>query len=70
MSKSIVQQIIFFVFHNAVAYYEAKPQVSLTAPNRDHFLQVSLTVLGAFLGAIAKVKKLFRETIAQDLVQV
>ena len=53
-----------------MAYYEAKPQVSLTAPNRDHFLQVSLTVLGAFLGAIAKVKKLFRETIAQDLVQV
>ena len=24
--------------------YGAKPQVSLTAPNRDHFEQVSLTV--------------------------
>ena len=47
----------------------AKPRVSLTAPNRDHFLPVSLTVLGAFSSARAKAKKLIRESIAQDLVQ-
>ena len=34
----------------------AKPQVSLTAPNCDHFAQVSLTVLDNFLDAIAKPK--------------
>ena len=35
----------------------AKPQVSLTAPNRDQFAQVSLTVWIIFLDAIAKAKK-------------
>ena len=34
---------------------KAKPQVSLTAPNRDHFARVALTVLD-FLDAIAKAK--------------
>ena len=28
----------------------AKPRVSLTVPNRDHFAQVSLTVLDIFFG--------------------
>ena len=37
-------------------YLYAKPQVSLTAPNHDHFAQVSLTVLDNFLDAIAKAK--------------
>ena len=35
----------------------AKPQVSLTVPNRDHFAQGSLTVLDIFLDASAKPKK-------------
>ena len=48
---------------------DAKPQVSLTAPNRDHFVQVSLTVLDDFLDAIAKAKKLICESIAQNLEQ-
>ena len=34
----------------------AKPQVSLTVPNCNHFAQVSLTVLDNFLDAIAKPK--------------
>ena len=42
------------------------PQVSLTAPNRDHFVPVSLT----FLDAITKAKKLIRLSIAQDLMPV
>ena len=37
----------------------AKPQVSLTAPNRDYFEQVSLTVLDFF--------GLIRKSIAQNL---
>ena len=36
----------------------AKPRVSLTAPNRNHFAQVSLTNFDFFLDAIAKAKKL------------
>ena len=39
-------------------------------PNRDHFAQVSLTVLDNFLDAKAKAKKLIRESIAQNLKQV
>ena len=42
------------------------PQVSLTAPNCDHFVPVSLT----FLDAITKAKKLIRLSIAQDLMPV
>ena len=38
----------------------AKPHVSLTAPTRDHFPPVSLTISGAFSSARAKAKKLFR----------
>ena len=34
----------------------AKPQVSLAAPNCDHFAWVSLTVLDNFLDAITKLK--------------
>ena len=45
----------------------AKPQVSLTAPNRNHFVQVSQMVLDYFLDAIAKAKKLICESIAQNL---
>ena len=41
------------------AYFKAKPQVSLTVPNHKNFAWVSLTVLGAFMGAITKAKKLF-----------
>ena len=47
----------------------AKPRVSLTAPNCDHFLQVSLMVLD-FLDAIAEAKKLICESIAHNLKQV
>ena len=45
----------------------AKPRVSLTAPNCDHFARVSLTVLDIFFDAIAKAKKLIRKSIAQNI---
>ena len=45
----------------------AKPQDSLTAPNRDHFVRVTLMVLEFFLHAITKAKKLVCESIAQNL---
>ena len=48
----------------------AKPQVSQTAPNHDHFVRVSLMVLVNFMDAIAKAKKLICESIAQNLKQV
>ena len=48
----------------------AKPQVSLTAPNRNHFARVSLMVLDNFLDAIAKAKRLIRKSIAQNLKPV
>ena len=48
---------------------KAKPRVSLTAPNCDHFAQVSLTVLD-FLDLIAKAKILICESIAQNFKQV
>ena len=41
-------------------FAEAKPQVSLTAPNCDHFAWI-------FLDAMAKAKKLIRKSIAQNL---
>ena len=47
-----------------------KPRVSLTAPNHNHFAQVSLMVFDIFLDAIAKGKKLIRKSIAQNLKQV
>ena len=34
----------------------AKPQDSLTAPIRNHFVQLSLTILDIFLDAIDKAK--------------
>ena len=40
-----------------MAHLKGKPRVSLTAPNHDHFLPASLTVLGAFSSARAKAKK-------------
>ena len=46
----------------------AKPQVSLTVPNRDQFARVSLTILD-FLDAMAKAKKLIYKSIAQNLEQ-
>ena len=52
-----------------MAHLKGKPRVSLTAPNHDHFLPVSLTVSGAFSSARAKAKKLIRKSIAQDLVR-
>ena len=52
----------------AVKY--AKNRVSLTVPNRDHFARISLTVLDNFLGAIAKAKKLIRESKAHNLMPV
>ena len=45
----------------------AKPQVSLTAPNHDHFAQVSLTV---FWMQLPKLKNLICESIAQNLMPV
>ena len=42
--------------------YKAKPRVSLTAPNHDHFAQVSLKLLD-FLDANAKAKKLIRVAV-------
>ena len=56
--------------NNTWAVAVAKPRVSLTAPYCDHFAWVSLTVLDNFLDAIAKAKKLIRESIAQNLKQV
>ena len=53
-----------------VLNFNAEPQVSLTAPNRNHFERVLLTVLDNFLDAIAKAKKLICESIAQNLKQV
>ena len=50
--------------------FNVRPRVSLTAPNGDHFAQVSLTVLDFFLDAIAKAKKLICESIAQNLMPV
>ena len=50
--------------------FVAKPWVSLTVPNRNHFAQVSLMVLDNFLDAIAKAKKLICKSIAQNLKQV
>ena len=49
---------------------DAKPRVSLTASNRNHFEQVSLTVLDNFFVAIAKAKKLIHKSVAQHLKQV
>ena len=49
---------------------DAKPRISLAVPNCEHFAQVSLTILDNFLGAIAKAKKLIRESIAQNLKRV
>ena len=48
----------------------AKPRVSLTPPNRDHFMRVSLMVLDNFLDAMDKVKKLICKSIAQNLKRV
>ena len=56
------------LFHHCCEY--AKPRVSLTAPNHDHFARVSLMVLDNFLDAITKAKKLIRKYIAQNLKQV
>ena len=53
-----------------ILFYSAKPQVSLTAPNHDNFVRVSLKVLDNFLDAIAKAKKLIRESISQNLKRV
>ena len=50
----------------SIAMGQAKPQVSLTVPNHNHFAQV----LDIFLDAIAKTKKLICESIAQNLKQV
>ena len=33
-----------------IGFFEAKPRISLTVPNRDHFARVSLTVLDKFFG--------------------
>ena len=35
----------------------AKPRVSLTVPNRDHFARVSLTVLDNFFGCNCQSRK-------------
>ena len=50
-------------------YLNAKPQVSLTVPNCDHFVQVPLMVLEFFLVTSAKAKKLICQYIAQNLEQ-
>ena len=53
-----------------MALAKAKPQGSLTAPNCDHFAQVSLMVLDIFLDAITKAKKLICKSIVHNLKQV
>ena len=40
----------WFDSHPTNTYFEAKSQVSLIAPNCDHYAQVSLTVLDNFFG--------------------
>ena len=42
----------------------------MTAPNRNHFARISLTVLDFFWDAIAKAKKLIHKSIALNLKQV
>ena len=64
------KQLKMFPTTSKCCHSKAKPQVSLTAPNRYHFAQVSLTVLDIFLEAIAKAKKLICKSIAQNLKQV
>ena len=49
---------------------KAKPRVSLTAPNCNHCVQVSLMVLDIFLDAITKAKKLICKSIVHNLKQV
>ena len=46
------QIIIVLIYLNQISnvFANAKPQVSLTVPNPDHFVQVSLTVLDNFFG--------------------
>ena len=56
---------IFFWSLFGTSYLDAKPQVSLTAPNCNHFGQVSLMVLDLFLDAFAKAKKLIHKSIAR-----
>ena len=46
------------------------PPVSLTAPNCNHFAQVSLMVLDNFFDAINKAKNLICKSIAQNLKRV
>ena len=53
-----------------ISHFFAKPQVSLTVPNRNHFVQVSQMVLEIFLDTIVKAKKLICKSIAQNLKQV
>ena len=52
-----------------ISHFFAKPQVSLTVPNRNHFVQVSLMALEIFLDTIDKAKKLICKSIAQNLKQ-
>ena len=66
ITLSLTPKTRFFEICND--FLNAKPEVSLTAPNRDHFAQVSLMVLD-FLDAIAKAKKLICKSIAQNLEQ-
>ena len=54
----------------SINYLNDKPRYSLTAPNCNQFLQLSLTILGSFFDAKAKAKKLICKSIAQELVQV
>ena len=46
-----------------------KPRVSLTVPNCDHFVQVSMIVMD-FFGCNPKAKKIICKSIAQNLKQV
>ena len=59
----------FCKFYFVIYYHKAKPQVSLTKPNRNQFAQVSLTILDFFCDAITKAKKLICKSKAQNLEQ-
>ena len=69
---SFALSIILVLYTHRFQFYikNAKPRVSLTGPNRDHFAQVSLMVLDNFLDTIAKAKELICKSVAQNLKRV
>ena len=66
--QTLINKTILFFKSNMECIRFAKPQVSLTVPNCDQFVWVSMTILD-FLDAIAKAKKLIFKSVAQNLEQ-